>query len=95
MNSLRRNSFLPAALVLALSACGNDTGQLDPDTADGAPTYEQLNPPVPPSDESSMAPAMPDNRQDAAELPKPGQNSDHSVPEDAPASQKDDSVTLP
>lgn len=50
------NICLPAALVLVLAACGSDTEQLAPKASDGAPTYEQLNPPVPPSDESSMAP---------------------------------------
>ena len=79
--------------MLALAGCGNDSGELEPETTDGAPTYEQLNPP--PTGDSSMAPSTPENQQDTVELPKPGQNSDHSVPEDAPASQKDGSVTLP
>jgi hypothetical protein len=95
MNQLHRTFILPFVLMLGLSACGNDTEQLDPDTPDGAPSYEQLNPPVPPSESSSMAPATPGSQQEATELPLPGQNSDHSVPEDAPASQKDDAVTLP
>lgn len=55
------NSCLFAALVSALVACGSDTDRLEPEVTDGAPTYEQLNPPVPPSEESSMAPATPDS----------------------------------
>lgn len=60
MNHAALNTCLFAALLFALVACGNDTDRLEPEVTDGAPTYEQLNPPVPPSEESSMAPATPD-----------------------------------
>jgi len=57
------NICLPLALAFALTACGSDSDDLAPKTSDGAPTYEQLNPPVPPSENSSMAPDQ-KNQQD-------------------------------
>lgn len=67
-------------LALALAGCGNDTDQLEPDVDNGAPTHEQLNPPVPPSRNSSMAPAEPANDGQVIDMP--------------PA-QREDAVTIP
>ena len=41
-------AWLPALLALTLTACNDANDQLEPETPDGAaPSYEQLNPPVP------------------------------------------------
>ena len=87
---------VPALLALALTACNDASEQLEPETPDGAaPSYEQLNPPVPAPDDSSTAPATPDDQRQGVEIPLPGQGGDPVVPGDNPASQNSGGVATP
>ena len=88
-------TWLPALLALALTACNDASEQLEPETPDGAaPSYEQLNPPVPAPDDST-APATPDDQRQGVEIPLPGQGGDPVVPGDNPASQNSGGVATP
>ena len=89
-------TWLPALLALALTACNDASEQLEPETPDGAaPSYEQLNPPVPAPDDSSTAPATPDDQRQGVDIPLPGQGGDPVVPGDNPASQNSGGVATP
>ena len=89
-------TWLPALLALTLTACNDASDQLEPETPDGAaPSYEQLNPPVPEPDDSSTAPATPDDQRQGVEIPLPGQGGDPVVPGDNPASQNRSGVATP
>ena len=89
-------TWLPALLALALTACNDASEQLEPETPVGAaPSYEQLNPPVPAPDDSSTAPATPDDQRQGVEIPLPGQGGDPVVPGDNPASQNSGGVATP
>jgi hypothetical protein len=95
MNISHSSIWLPALLALALSACGDSSDPLAPETADGdAPSYEQLNPPAP--GDSSTAPAAPgDQRQEETTIPLPGQGGESVVPEDGSVSPSGEDVTSP
>ena len=94
---MTRNIYRPAIWLLALmlTACGDSSEQLEPEAPDGAaPSYEQLNPPVPEPDDSSTAPVVPDQQQDET-VPLPGPGGGEIVPRDGQTTSGSDGITPP
>ena len=95
---MTRNIYRPAIWLLALmlTACGDSSEQLEPEAPDGAaPSYEQLNPPVPEPDDFSTAPVVPDQSQQDETVPLPGPGGEEIVPQDGQTTPGSDGITPP